>query len=97
MKEFTRRGDDVEINIWGVKMNGPAKSLISILTSTFSILALIGLLIYHVILDIKYSEAILAAMNLQNAILIMPQADRGAYAHRLPPKVQEQFDMLEKR
>ena len=98
MKAYiNRRSDDVEINFWGIRLHGPSKSLISILTSTFSILALIGLLTYHILMDVKYNEAILARLDLQNAILIIPQSDRGRYAHKLPEKIQKQFGMEEER
>ena len=99
-----RRSDDVEINLWGVKLYGPVKALIALFSGTAVILALTGVLVYHTIENIRYNEKIIllvteikGSMNLQNGILILPQNERGAYAHLLPPETKKTLGMEETR
>lgn len=99
-----RRSDDVDINFGFVRVSGPVKALIALFSGTAVTLALIAVLAYHTIENIRYNEKIIVmvgdiknAMNLQNGILILPQAQRGAYAHLLPPETKQKLGMEEGR
>ena len=101
---MNERRDDVQISFFGAKISGPVKAIISLLTGTFSVLVLVGLMAYHLIEDIRSNANIISAIrevnasvNLQNAILIVPQDQRGMLAHRLPAETQKNLGMVEVR
>jgi hypothetical protein len=103
-EEDSRRSDDVEINLWGVHLKGSVRALVSLLTGTFSVLGLIALVAYHVIVDIKYNEQnvvllrqIEASINLQTAILVIPQEHRQVFANKLSPEAQKSLGLIEGR
>ena len=94
----------MDINIGFVRVSGPVKALIALFSGTAVTLALTGVLVYHTIENIRYNEKIILmvaeiknGINLQNGILILPQSERGAYAHLLPPETKKTLGMEEGR
>jgi hypothetical protein len=99
-----RRSGDVDISFLGVRIIGPVKALVTLFSGTATILGLIGIVGFHTIESARDNQKIIGkideikdGINLQNAILILPQSERGAMAHRLPLEVQRNFGMVEGR
>ena len=94
----------MDISFMGARVSGPVKALVAFFSGTAAIIALVAVIAYHTIDSIKENQQIIRGIgeirdgiNLQNAILIIPQAERGNLAHRLPPEVQKNFGMTEAR